>query len=235
MTLIPDLELQLTEAAAGRRVRRRSRHVRGLAAALAALVVTGVLIAALGDTRDPRAPAAAPSGPLGLDIPPGTKPELRDVMTVFRREPTPRDDYGLTKKELEETGDRQPGEDPTRSRRIDLPSGPVFLWPRKDGVCASWGNCLPIETLIHVGGVAIQTGFSTTPDGRVQASEVAGMVVDGIEEVRLTRPGADDIVVPVRDGAFWLDLTKVDPAPTAARWRDAAGKEHVFKPLFPPQ
>jgi hypothetical protein len=234
MTLIPELELQLTEAAASGQVRRRTRLLRGAAAALAAILVAGVLFVALGDPGDSGRPTAAPAnGSLGLDIAAGTKPELRDVMAVFRREPTPRDDYGLTKEQLDETGDRQPGEDPTRSRRIDLPSGPVYLWPMRDGVCASWGNCLSVEALIQVGGVAIATAFSGTPGDRIDAREVSGMVVDGIKEVRLTRPGADDIVVPVKDGAFRLDLTNAGPAPTAARWRDAAGEEHVFKPLFP--
>jgi hypothetical protein len=235
MTLIPDLERQLTDAASGRASRLGRRLARGLAGgAVAAVLLAGLLMVTLGDSGEPKHRAGPPAGPLGLDIPPGKPPQLSDVLAVFRRDPTPRDDYGVSIPDLEATGDRQPGEDPTRSRRVDLPSGPVYLWPMRDGVCASWGNCLKIDTLIDVGGVAMGTSYAGPRGGRPALREVSGIVVDGIKEVRLTRPGADEIVIPVKDNAFHVDVSKIEPPPSRARWQDASGKEHVFQlELFP--
>jgi hypothetical protein len=229
VTLIPDLERQLTDVAMrGSRGWLRRTLAGG---AIAAALLAGLLVATLGDSNAPKRATATPAVELGVAVPESEVPPLREVISVFRRKPTPRDDYGISIGELEATGDRQPGEDTTRSRRIDLPSGPVYLWPKKDGVCASWGNCLGIDTLLEIGGVAIGTSFSSGPGGR---REVSGIVVDGIEEVRLTRPGADDIVIPVTQNVFHIDVSDVHPAPTDAHWRDASGKEHVFGPeLFP--
>ena len=59
-------------------------------------------------------------------------------------------------------------------------------------------------------------------------------MVDGIEEVRLTRPGAEEIVVPVKENVFRIDVSRSRPVPTGAHWRDAAGKEHAIQhELFP--
>jgi hypothetical protein len=41
-------------------------------------------------------------------------------------------------------------------------------------------------------------------------------------------------VVPVTDNAFHIDVSRIQPRPTGAHWRDAGGEEHVFEPeLFP--
>ena len=59
-------------------------------------------------------------------------------------------------------------------------------------------------------------------------------MVDGIEQVRLTQPGAEEIVVPVTGNVFRIDVTRSQAAPTGAHWRDAAGKEHAIQQrLFP--
>jgi hypothetical protein len=148
MTLIPDLERQLADAATRRGRAGRRRALRSGAAALAVAAAAAVLLLAPaldggggGQERGPAAPGSDPSGgsvvpePAVPEPPGGADPELEDLLGVFRREATPRDSTGTTVEELEASGDRQPGEDPTRSRRIDLPIGPVYLWRAS---CASW-------------------------------------------------------------------------------------------------
>ena len=76
-----------------------------------------------------------------------------------------------------------------------------------DGVCSSFGGCIGLDTLIDVGGVAVGTSYNAALDGRPEKREINGVVVDGIEEVRLIRPGADEIVVPVKENVFRLDAT----------------------------
>ena len=154
MTLIPDLERQLTDAASGRSGRRRRVTRTAAAGAAAAALVAALFAVTIGEPGDSpeRRPDSRPAaGPLGLDIPDGRTPELRDLIAAFRREATPRDDHGFTKADLDEIPDRQPGEDPTKSRRVDLPSGPVYLWPMTDGVCSSFGGCIGIESLLERG------------------------------------------------------------------------------------
>jgi hypothetical protein len=232
MTLIPDLERQLTDAA-GSRVRAPRRLARlaavtGIAAALLAGLLTLLL-------DRPDEPGRAPAGLLGLDIPRDRPPELRDLFAVFRREATPRDDSGWTKEELDDIPDRQPREDPTRSRRVGPPDDPAYLWPMRDGVCSSFGNCLKTDVLVDLGGVSLGTSFSSFPGGRQDKAGVHGIAVDGIEEIRLTRPGEDDIVVPVERNTFRLDVSEIRPLPKGARWTDAGGEEHAFSgtDLFP--
>ena len=139
MTLIPDLQYQLADAARSRSARRRAARVIAAGGAAAALIAVLLALTIWQDDSGERRSDSRPTGgPLGLDIPAGRAPELRDLIAAFRREPTPRDDNGFTKADLDEIPDRQPGEDPTRSRRVDLPSGPVYLWPMTDGVCSSF-------------------------------------------------------------------------------------------------
>ena len=239
MTLIPDLERQLTDAAASRSGNRR-RVARLAAAGGAAVALMAALFALTlgqpGDSSDRGGDEQRTGGPLGLELPAGHKPELRDLIAAFRREQTPRDDNGFTRGDLDEIPDRQPGEDPTKSRRVDLPSGPVYLWPMTDGVCSSFGGCIGLDTLIDVGGVAVGTSYNAALDGRPEKREINGVVVDGIEEVRLIRPGADEIVVPVKENVFRLDATRTKPLPAGSQlqWRDASGRLHTFEhQLFP--
>jgi hypothetical protein len=225
VTLIPDLERQLADAAARRGGTRRRRAIRSgvvalvLAAAVAALLVVPLLDGAGGeDEQRPVAPAPAVPEPPG-----GADPDVEDLLGVFRREPTPRDSTGTTVDELEETGDRQPGEDPTRSRRIDLPSEPVYLWRMRDGVCASWGNCLGTRSLREL-GVAFATEHRATLGSGSSLRVVSGIVVDGIEEIRLVRPGAPELRIPARDNVFRVDVSRFDPPFAEARWRDWRGE-----------
>jgi hypothetical protein len=230
MTLIPDLERQLTRAAAGRSAARRRAAWTGAVALVAAASLAAALALDAREERD-----VVPAGPLGLDIPAGREPRLADLFAVFAREQTPRDDSGWTRNELNDIPDRQPGEDPTRSRRVGPASEPIYIWPMKGGVCSSFGNCLPLDVLVDVGGVAFGTSAGYRRDGSADHLGVEGIVVDGIEEIRLTRPGAPDIVVPVERNTFQRDVTDARPVPTGARWTDAAGREHTFggRELFP--
>jgi hypothetical protein len=222
MTLIPDLERQLADAAGRRGRTARRRALRSGALALAAVAVALLAVSLLdgGGTRPPERPASpAPAIP---EPPGGANPRLEDLLGVFRREPTPRDSTGNTVEDLERSGDRQPGEDPTRSRRIDLPSGPVYRWRMKDGVCSSWGNCLGTDALRDL-GVAFGTEHGGVP-GDLRLRTVSGIVVDGIEEIRLVRPGAPDMHVPVKDNVFRVELSDVRLQPIEARWRDWRGE-----------
>jgi hypothetical protein len=232
MTLIPQLERQLAEAAVTRRAGRR-RIARISAAAAIAVAVAAGLVALVPDASEERMPNA--NGLLGLGIPAGKEPRLSDLFAVFAREQTPRDDSGWTEEEVRDIPDRQPAEDPTKSRRVGPPDDPRFIWPMRDGVCSSFGNCLSLELLVKLGGVSLGTEFGSSKDGRPTKLRVHGIAVDGVEAVVLTRPDAAEIVVPVEGNTFERDLTDVRPLPTGARWEDAAGNEHAFpgRPLFP--
>jgi hypothetical protein len=212
MTLIPDLERDLVEAATRRQPRRRRMRagIRLAATAAAAVaVVAGVTLSNEEDASErQRAPATRDSQP---------KPTLEGLLGVFRREPTPRDDYGVSIRELEATKDRQPGEDTTRSRRIDLAGGPVYLWPMRNGVCASWGNCLGLDSLQRL-GVAWATESSTGEGGMLTKAVVSGIVVDGIDNVRLEPGNNGPLVIPVKDNVFRVDLTETSPLPRSGHW-----------------
>jgi hypothetical protein len=239
MTLIPELELQLTHAATIRHRRARRRAIRVVAAtgAAASLVVLWLVVG-----RDPGRPVEThpPSGasqghtaPDRRELPGGEDPRLEDILGVFRRDQNPHDRSGHSVSDLEKTGDRQPGEDPSRSRRIDLPGGPVFLWPRKDGVCASWGNCVSTKLLRGL-GVAESVGYSTPLHAGAEASTLTslhGIAVDGIATIRLEAPGGD-IVLPVKDNVFRASRTALRSKPTAFSF-DYAGQT-VRRPLVNP-
>jgi hypothetical protein len=231
MTLIPDLERQLTEAAA--RPRAPRRLARSAAAVAIALAIGAGVVALALDSSSDRERDRAPAGVLGLDIPAGTEPRLSDLFAVFAREPTPRDDSGWTKDELDDIPDRQPAEDPTNSRRVGPAGEKRYIWPMRDGVCSSFGNCLKLEVLVDLGGVSPGMRVSSGRDGRLLHLSVHGIAVDGIEEIRLTRPQGDDIVLPVEGNTFERNITDVLPRPTRWRWEDAGGTEHSLPMRVP--
>jgi hypothetical protein len=211
MALIPGLERDLLEAARRQR-RRRPRVVLATVAVVTIAALTTLAIAPLGG--DEPGSDSATAG--------GASPALTELLAVFRRPRTtadelPRDPLA----ELRSTGDAQPGEDPTNSRRVELPPGNVYLWPMDGGVCRSWGTsggCFPIGVL-RTRGVGVATSLIRDPDtGAIDRLEVSGIAIDGIRDVRLIRSGGPDIPVPVTDNAFWVDLRDVDPAPDTIQW-----------------
>jgi hypothetical protein len=230
MTVIPQLERQLANAAR----RRRRRNVRAatiatvVTVAVAAALVVPVLVDSGGGPRS--TPAAPAPGPGPID-PTAENPPLEDLLGVFRRERTPHDKANFTVGDLEATHDRQPGESPADSRRVDLPSGPVYLWRMKDGVCASWGNCLKTGSLAQL-RVAVGAGGHSGSDGRPRLFEISGIVVDGIDQVQIGSEHGDQLVIPVKDNVFHVDLSRSDIQPTRILWREG-GRWHRQALPFP--
>ncbi len=210
MTRLPQLEQELV-AAAGRlqSPRRIAGPASRVALAAAAVLAAGVLAVVLpgDDGGSGRSQAGA-----GLPFPPNAT--LEDMLGVFRRPATPADDLGMTKDELDRLPDRQPGEDPTRARRVEWPGASISLWPMRDGVCygvRSGGGCLPLDHLRRV-------GVSVLTQRNRQAAAVAGVVVDGIEEVVLTAPGGPSLHVRVSENFFYVDLSSAAAELGAPGW-----------------
>jgi hypothetical protein len=89
------------------------------------------------------------------------------------------------------------------------------------GVCSSWGNCVP-TSYIREHGIALSTDVAVGRDGSYTEVQLAGIVRDGISEVRFLLADGDLVSVPVQDNVFQVDLTG-RARPTEMRWDDAAG------------
>jgi len=152
-------------------------------------------------------------------------PETRALLGIFRESATAADEMpGDPASDLRASGDAQPGEDPTQSRRIDgIAAEPLYLWPKDGGVCASWGNCVP-TSLLEKKGVAVSTSFG-------HAYRVAGIARDGIDEVTVTTKGGRELNAPVRENAFWLDLGQ--DVPLSITWRHPDGARETQADLVP--
>jgi hypothetical protein len=219
MTVIPQLERQLAQAA--RRRRRRNVRAATVTAAVTVAAVAAVPVPVLLDSGTERQGVPAAPQPRPEQV----NPPLEDLLGVFRRERTPRDEANSSDRDLEASGDRQPGESMSDSRRIDLPTGPVYLWRMKDGVCASWGNCLHTGVLAQL-GVAVGYGGRSGADGRSRVTEVSGVVVDGIDRVELVPEHGDPQVVSVKDNVFRLESGDLTVQPTRVRWHQGGRWHH---------
>lgn len=188
-------------------------------ASFARLVTPGVIVALVisiagvaGAQQESSVDPAADGGELGV------------LLEAFRGSRTADDnmpgDYGRA---LEKLGDAQPGENPDAARRVVLPSGAVYLWPMKDGVCGSWGNCVPTESLLQ-SGVSLTFEFGQVPgEGLVRDVVASGIVRDGIDSVRLLFEDGSDVRVAVRENVFRQPLSTL---PTRAEWVDESGQTH---------
>lgn len=150
--------------------------------------------------------AAADGGPAQAQA---VAPELAATLGVFRRERAASDDMpGDPVAVLRQTGDGQPGEDPSQARRVDLPGAtrPAFLWPMNGGVCYS----------------APEGGSGCVPIARIRASGVELAVSSAIRRDSVTLRYADgrEVAVTVRESVFFADL---DDMPDELRWQDARG------------
>jgi hypothetical protein len=228
MTRLPQLEQELV-AAAGRlgsprrMVAPATRAL--LAAAAAALAVAAAAIVIAGNGGDASREAVGPAFPADA--------QLEELMGVFREPATPADRVTYAPDDPRLLADRQPGEDPSQSRRVDSAGDEIFVWPMRDGVCygvPSGSGCVPLDHLRRVGvSVGVQSGR--------HGLSVAGVAVDGIDEVVLTSPGRADQRVPVREN-FVLAL--VDRKVETVRWT-FAGEErsldiaHVADKVAPPK
>jgi hypothetical protein len=198
MTRLPQLEQELVAAAARlgsprRMVAPAARAALAIAVVVVVVVVAGVVAVVDGDGGRPQATGAPP-------FPPDAN--LEDMLGVFRQPATPADDMGFTKDDFNQIPDRQPGEDPTRARRVEWPGASISLWPMRDGVChgvGGGGGCVGLDHLRRMG---VSVGLHSSS----RQQSVYGVVVDGIEEVVLTASGGPDLPVPVRENFFFVDL-----------------------------
>jgi hypothetical protein len=210
MTRLPQLEQELVAAAARlqspRRLRAPAAHVALAVGAVAVAVIIALVIPA-GEGGSPRPrPAVAPAFPPNAN--------LEDMLGVFREPATPADDLGVTEDELDQLPDLQPGEDPTRARRVEWPGASISLWPMRDGVCYGVRNavgCVPLDHLRR-------EGVSVATQRNRQASAVSGVVVDGIREVVLSASGGPDLHVPVSENFFFVDLKAAAAKLEAPGW-----------------
>jgi hypothetical protein len=228
MTRLPQLEQELVAAATRlqsprRVIRPAARAVLAIAAVLVAGVLAVVVPGRDGGSGRPQPGGALPFSPNAT---------LEGMLGVFRKPPTPADDLGMTKEELNQLPDRQPGEDLTQARRVEWPGASISLWPMRDGVCyglPGGGGCLPLDHLRRVG---VSVGFQSTGRG----AAVSGVVVDGIDEVVLTAAGGPDLPVRVSENFFWVDLSSAaaklgvpgwETRVQTVRWR-YSGEERSF-------
>jgi hypothetical protein len=217
MSRLPELEQELVATAArlSNTPRRFERRARALipALALACLVAAALVASGLFDADEAgvhRGGArAAASGGFPADA------TLEDMLGVFRRPQTAADDMGIKKDQMNEIPDRQPGEDFTKSRRVEWPGVRIFLWPMRDGVCygvPGGSGCPPLDALRRTG---VSIGGGSGPEGH----SLYGVVVDGIREVVLTAKDGPELRVPVRENFFYADLK--DARVDRVRWRYA--------------
>jgi hypothetical protein len=221
MSRLPELEQELVATAArlshrGRRFERRARILAPVVA-LVCVVAIGLAAGGLFDTDDHAVRGGG--SPTAVGFP--ADATLEDMLGIFRRPQTADDDMGVTKEQLDELPDLQPGEDPTQSRRVDWPGERIYMWPMRDGVCYSMrggSGCPPLDELRRK-GVSIGTQY------RPGERSVSGVVVDGIHEVVVTANGQPELRVPVRDNFFFVDLH--DAAVGRVNWR-YAGQDESF-------
>lgn len=195
-----------------------------LAVAVAVLAVVVVVAVAGGGGERDASRAAAPSSsatPGAADR--SADRELGRLVTPFRRKQASDDRLPPSfSTSLERRHDDQPGEAPSRSRRVRIPGGPAFVWPMSDGVCyASTGpllGCFP-TAVIRARGIAFGTSFSS---GKREV-QLFGIVRAGVSSVRLTLRGGRHIRLRVYDSAVRARLLS---DPVKARWRTPDGRVH---------
>jgi hypothetical protein len=199
VTRLPQLAQELVAAAgrlgSSRRLVAPAARVAIAIAAVVAIVVTAGVVAVVERGGDPSPQAT------GSPFPPDAT--LEDMLGVFREPATPAD-TGLTQEEFNRIGNHQPGEDPTKSRRVEWPGVSLFVWPMRDGVCydvPGGGGCPPLG-IIRREGVAVGINSSS------ERSSLHGVVVDGIDEVVVSFSTGADLTVPVRENFFFLELDR---------------------------
>lgn len=180
-------------------------------AVLAALAISLSLTAAGGD--EARAQA--------ID------PEIEATLGAFRRERRAQDELpGDPVATLRRTGDAQPGEDPSLSRRVDVAGSirPAFLWPMASGVCYSaprgGSGCIPIARIRGNGVEVAVNSAIRRKDLRYLYVRVFGITRDGVTAVTLGFAGGREVQAEVHDNVFFADLSDM---PDEVRWQDSRG------------
>jgi hypothetical protein len=131
---------------------------------------------------------------------------------------------------LEQFEDRQPGEDPSLSRRLTLsPDVDAFVWPLTNGLCystAAGAGCVPTR-LLRRNGVVVATSF--TSDSPIV--QVFGLAAPGIERVEFRLNGTGETVAAeVAAGAFYIELMN---DPRSASWTNPDESTGTQKGLVP--
>lgn len=149
------------------------------------------------------------------------------LIGALRREQV-RDDalpHGLAE-DLKARNDARPGEDPSRSRRLRVPGGPVYAWPTTHSVCfATTGpqGCVPTDVL-RERGAAIGASFTS----RVPTVRVFALVRDGIETIRFRLEDGSRVTATVSDNAIQVQLAA---DPIEASWRNVDGRRVTRRDL----
>jgi hypothetical protein len=162
--------------------------------------------------------------------PPEIDQATQSLIAAFRREQTPYDVMpGNPVAALRETGDAQPGEDPSQSRRVHLPgaSRPAYLWPMSAGVCHSAPSggigCAPTEA-IQERGVALSVRSNIDPErGTYAFAKIFGIARDGIDAVTFRFSDETTRTVNVQQNLLYV---RFDDMPVEFAWSDGAN-EHA--------
>jgi hypothetical protein len=123
-----------------------------------------------------------------------------------------------------------PGEQHSRSRRIDLGGGAsAYVWPAIGGVCYDLSpvgsGCMPIARIARRGlDVAVLAQVSPS-SRRYQRARILGIARDGIRSVVLLLPGGRRVTTEVHDNGFFKGGLRAPP--TAVQWRDGRGSHVV--------
>lgn len=205
-----------------RRSREGKASKRVVAVGVSALLAIGfgTTVAAVQPDSPASSTEVAPGeGAASADPPVRSVPDVvADEMGVFRgSKRQPAAEWFISAAPLDalaKSGDALPGENPTLARSVEAPrSGHTgYLWPMRRGACFSVenaGGCASVDELQDAGGVA--STLIVTPAG----TRVAGIAIDGIDEVRVMTRTGDEFVAPVTDNFFSLDVAGV---PSEVRW-----------------
>jgi hypothetical protein len=166
----------------------RARPV--LAGAVGIVVVAIALVAGSPGAADEGKAVAGSAGAA-----PATPAE--SVLGVFRAPAVPADTMpGDTAETLKQSGDAQPGEDPSQSRRIDLGGRPVYLWKMHGGVCFTspgGDGCVPTQHIVRRGITLSVSGELRRDDMTYEHATLFGIVRDGVDAVRVVKADGSEI------------------------------------------
>jgi hypothetical protein len=119
---------------------------------------------------------------------------------------------------IETSADKQPGEDPGRSRIVrPAPGKTAFLWPMAEGLCyGSPGpsGCFPLE-LLEKRGAVLGSRFGYTSAGDLTYAHIFGIAADGVSEVRISLDTGRTVSVPVYENSLWAEFSTI---PVSASW-----------------
>jgi hypothetical protein len=187
---------------------------------LSALVTISVLGTALALASDGQGPESSGDDPASTAVE-RIAPGLSELVAAFRRGQTSMDIAHGSSEALTDLGDRQPGEEPSLSRRLDLPEEQhAYLWPMRDGLCWSAdlaGGCAPLALLREHGALI---AFSTEADKPGMWIFVRAR--DGIDSVSFRFPGGGTVSRKLEDNGL---IAQFDSVPVEATWRNVDGKE----------